>query len=51
MTSSAVAIYCYECNSSNNFSCTEFWDASDELNDQVSVTRLSDFWQQIVSQK
>jgi len=26
--SPSLAIGCYECNSSNNFTCTEFWDTT-----------------------
>ena len=38
MTSSSTsAIFCYECDSSNNFSCTEFWDATLLINEQVRI--------------
>jgi hypothetical protein len=31
----ALAIYCFECDSSQHFSCTEFWDPTLIVTEQV----------------
>jgi hypothetical protein len=33
----SLSIACYECDSSNHFSCTEFWDPELPVNQQVGL--------------
>jgi len=38
---SALAIYCFECDSSQHFSCTEFWDPTLLVTEQVTFCDIS----------